>query len=151
MIRPKKKYKPGFTLIEVMIVLVISGIILLMVPLISNYHLTSYQEKLFFKEFENRFKVAQMSAITTDSLSMITFLGQPINMVQFRITGDESLNTKLKLPESVKMTKNVDMILRQTTGTPNKFQDIVFVKEDQWIIYHFQMGAARYYVERIEK
>lgn len=137
----------GFTLVELLIVLAMTILMLLLIPATTHFTTQSFEQRLFFREFENQFKVAQTCALATGKISIVTFLGVPTNQVRFRVLGDERLSTNLDAPEGIVVAQTFDIVLKRGTGATNKFRNIVFLVNQDRYIYHFQLWSGKFYVE----
>ena len=140
--------KAGFTIIEILIALIVVCCLLLLAPPITQKELTLYEERLFLETFENEFKVVQVAAITTGKASLVTFLPDPVNTVTLTARGEKTVNKTLSLPKSLHLKTTFDLILHARSGSPATYREIIFHGKYYRYHYHFQLGGAKYYVEK---
>lgn len=143
----------GFTLLEVIIILLVSSLILL-IPVLSITKMTaSIQVELFFRDLTSQITLMQNHAILTKQPTRITFMPRN-DTINFRVIDIESGNLKehpinrdINLKNNpyyhLAGTSNRDFIFKSESGNISHSNSIYFDTDLGQYRLVFQMGSGR--------
>lgn len=145
-----KKTNQGFTLLETVLVLIVSSIVLLMPTLIAKSVIEEVKRNLFFEEFQSKLTSMQTVALLSNERAKITVL--KAGKIKYEMEGQPAhrLNKALFLPE--KLTTPTDKVFYFNSGTGNvsSFSTIYFNSSKKQYQFKFQIGSGRYFFEVLE-
>lgn len=138
--------RKGFTLIETLVVLVISSLILSLSLLIThNFNENHYQNYLFWKEFHNEFELYESLVREHHSSVMIDF-NTSSNQVNFVSSSPKIHQHTIKEPRDL-TTNHYYKILINNKGLVNPDTVIWNVKGQRKLSQRFQLGWGMYTIE----
>lgn len=145
-----KKSNQGFTLLETILVLIVSSMLLLMPTLITKSVMEEVKRNLFFEEFQSKLTSIQTAALLSNERGKITIL--KAGRINYEVEGQPAhrLNKALFLPE--KLTTPTDKVFYFNSGTGNvsNFSTIYFNSSKKQYQFKFQIGSGRYFFEVLE-
>ncbi|WP_035445285.1 competence type IV pilus minor pilin ComGD [Atopococcus tabaci] len=142
----------GFTLPEVMLVLLISVFLVGLPPIVSASYAEKIEGRLFLEQLQSSITLIQNEAVLNGKRTkMATY---PSNrLVRFTVVGESShpANHTLTLPDNVSITSlSEDYYFSSETGNLSNINRITFRINGEDIELVFQMGSGRYEIRKIE-
>ena len=134
------KLKTGFTLVETMVVLLISALILgLSLWMVNGLNLDHLRDAFFWRRFQSQFDLCENTARRHHSPTTVVF--RPHNQVTF--INDRLRSPNLELPRTLSPAKTYTVMIR-ANGHVNPQSLIWLVNGRPRLIQKFQLGWGMY-------
>lgn len=146
----------GFTLIETVVVLFITGVLIVLPILSIDKMIESIQIELFFRELSSSVTMMQNHTILTGELSIITFAPSDVDTIRFRVSdhSDHPYNRDIVLdsPYYSLMTKGVESFkFHRESGNISSFRTIKFDTTQGQYDYTYLLGSGRFDFKKVDK
>ena len=142
------KNQEGFTLIETLIVLLISSILLLIPTLSMGRLIGELEANLFFRELTSNFTLMQNQAIMGGRSTKVTFYGmEGVDRINFEVTTNHPLNREMILESPYyrlgdKGTKSFRF--KEGTGNITKSGSIHMFANNGYYKLTYLLGSGRF-------
>lgn len=139
--------KKGFTLPEVLLVLVISSLLLGLPVFASSTYVQRMEEQLFFEELQSNVTLMKNHALLNGQRTRMQTRPND-GSIRFSVVGhpNHPYNRAIELPDSVaidgKTSLEYDFV--KDTGNLGQFRTIRFSVTEGKMIFSFQLGSGQY-------
>lgn len=142
----------GFTLPEVMLVLMIGAFLIGLPPVVSASYAEELEGRLFLEQLQSSITLIQNEAVLNGKRTkMATY---PNNrLIRFTVVGESGhpANHTLALPKSVSLTsRSEDYYFTSGAGNLANLKPLTFKMNGEDVELVFQMGSGRYEIRKVE-